>query len=42
VISKALPETNPVWPQRVLWAGLAVLAYILIAIVIEAIKRDVR
>lgn len=42
VISKALPETNPVWPKRVLWAGLAVLAYILIAIVIEAIKRDVR
>lgn len=42
VISKALPEANPVWPQRVLWTGLAVLAYILIAIVIEAIKRDVR
>jgi uncharacterized protein involved in exopolysaccharide biosynthesis len=42
VISKALPEANPVWPKRVLWTGLAVLAYILIAIVIEAIKRDVR
>jgi uncharacterized protein involved in exopolysaccharide biosynthesis len=42
VISEALPEANPVWPKRFLWTGLAVLAYILFAIVIEAIKRDVR
>jgi uncharacterized protein involved in exopolysaccharide biosynthesis len=42
VISKALPELNPVWPRRILMTALAVMAYILIAIVVEAIKRDVR
>ncbi|MBE0661985.1 MAG: hypothetical protein IH597_05910 [Bacteroidales bacterium] len=42
VISKALPEVNPVWPKRLLWTILAVFAYVLIALVVEVIKRDVR
>jgi len=41
VISQALPGANPVWPRRILWTGLSVVAYVLIVIVIEMIKRDV-
>lgn len=41
VISEALPDASPVWPRRILWTALSVIAYVIIVIVVEVIKRDV-